>query len=52
MTYGDKQKEYLSKLDEINSERKKMQEESFKIAEKSIDFDQKMLIAEHEDFHE
>jgi single-stranded DNA-specific DHH superfamily exonuclease len=39
-------------LDEINSERKKMQEEAFKIAEKSIDLEQKMLIAEHEDFHE
>ena len=52
MTYWDKQKEYLAKLDEINSERKKMQEDAFKIAEKNIDLEQKMLIAEHEDFHE
>jgi hypothetical protein len=29
-----------------------MQEDAFKIAEKNIDLEQKMLIAEHEDFHE
>jgi single-stranded-DNA-specific exonuclease len=29
-----------------------MQEDAFKIAEKNIDLDSKMLIAEHEDFHE
>ena len=49
---GDKQIEYLEKLDSINAERKKMQEEAFKIAEKDLDHDQKILIAEHEDFHE
>jgi single-stranded DNA-specific DHH superfamily exonuclease len=52
MYCGEKQKECLEKLDSINAERKKMQEDAFKIAEKNIDLDSKMLIAEHEDFHE
>ena len=31
---------------------KKLQEDDFKIAEEMLDLDQKILIAEHEDFHE
>ena len=52
MYCGEKQKECLEKLDAVNAERKKMQEDAFKIAEKNLDLDAKMLIAEHEDFHE
>lgn len=48
----DKQLEALKRIDSINAERKKMQEDSFKIAEEKLDLNQKILIAEHEDFHE
>ncbi|MCK9467210.1 MAG: single-stranded-DNA-specific exonuclease RecJ [Candidatus Absconditabacterales bacterium] len=49
---GNKQLEALQKIDEINNDRKKLQEDAFKIAEEMLDLDQKILIAEHEDFHE
>ena len=44
--------EALQRIDEINTDRKKLQEDAFKIAEEMLDLDQKILIAEHEDFHE
>ncbi len=49
---GDRQLEALQRIDEINTDRKKLQEDAFKIAEEMLDLDQKILIAEHEDFHE
>ena len=49
---GNRQLEALQRIDEINTDRKKLQEDAFKIAEEMLDLDQKILIAEHEDFHE
>jgi hypothetical protein len=42
----------LQKIDRINTDRKKLQEDAFKVAEESLDLEQKILIAESEDFHE
>ncbi len=49
---GEKQKKSLEELEEINTERRKMQENMYKMAEKIIDLEEKILIAEHEEFHE
>ncbi len=48
----EKQLEYLQKIDKINTERKKLQEEAFKIAEENLNLEDKILIAENENFHE
>lgn len=48
----EKQKESLQELEDINTKRRKMQEEMFKNAEKNIDIDKYILLAESEDFHE
>lgn len=48
----DKQKKYLEKIENYNIERKKIQEEIVKNAEKMINKDEKILIAYSEDFHE
>ena len=44
--------EFLNKMDAINQERKKIQEEWVKIAEELIDVNAPILIAESPDFHE
>lgn len=49
---GEKQIEYLDNLESINTERKKIQERMIKEAESSLELDQKILIAYHEEFHE
>ncbi|MCX6824700.1 MAG: single-stranded-DNA-specific exonuclease RecJ [candidate division SR1 bacterium] len=49
---GEKQLAYLDKLELINTERRKIQENMFKEAEGMLDLDKKMLIAFHEEFHE
>jgi len=49
---GDRQLDALQKIDRINTDRKKLQEDAFKVAEESLDLEQKILIAESEDFHE
>ena len=49
---GDEQIEFLQKMDAINQERKRLQEEWLKVAEKLIDVESPILIAESEDFHE
>lgn len=49
---GEKQLAYLDKLELINTERRKIQENMFKEAEWMLDLDKKMLIAFHEEFHE
>lgn len=49
---GEKQIEHLDKIEIINSERKKMQDEAIKKAETLIKLDEKILIAADEDFHE
>lgn len=49
---GEKQIEYLDKIEWINTERRKMQEEAFKKAESMVILDDKMIIAADKDFHE
>ena len=49
---GDRQIAHLAKIDELNTERKKTQDEMFKTAEKLIDLTQKILFVASEDFHE
>jgi len=49
---GEKQIEHLDKIELINTERKKMQDEAIKKAETLIKLDEKILIATDEDFHE
>ena len=49
---GEKQLQYLDRIEEINTERKKMQDESFKKAETLINLDEKILIVQDESFHE
>lgn len=48
----DKQLSHLQRIEEINTERRKMQEESFKLAEKQLDHEQKIMIVSSEDLHE
>ena len=49
---GDRQIAHLAKIDELNTERKKTQDEMFKTAEKIVDLTQKILFVASEDFHE
>jgi single-stranded-DNA-specific exonuclease len=49
---GDKQLPYLQKIDDINTERKQVQEDAIKIAKKLIKSEEKMLIAFDESFNE
>ncbi len=48
----EKQLQCLDRLETINTQRKQIQEEMFKKAEQQIDFNQKILIAYDESFHE
>ncbi len=48
----EKQTKAIKKIDEINTNRKKLQESALKYAEENIDLTQKIVIAESEDFHE
>ena len=48
----DKQVEFLEKMDAINQERKRLQDEWLKVAEQIIDLESSILIAESADFHE
>lgn len=47
-----KQLPYLENLENINTERRQIQEKMFKTAEGLITLEQKILIAAHEEFHE
>ena len=49
---GDKQIEALRSLDDINTERKKLQQDALKIALDQINPDDNILIAIDESFHE
>lgn len=49
---GEEQIEFLQKMDAINQERKRLQDEWLKVAEKLIDVESPILIAESPDFHE
>ena len=48
----EKQIAAIDKIDEINTNRKKLQESALKFAEENVDITQKIIIAESEDFHE
>lgn len=48
----EKQIEFLEKMDAINQERKKLQEDWLKIAEKLVDIESPILIAKDSQFHE
>ena len=49
---GEKQIEYLTTLEGINTERKWMQDQMFKNAENTVDLDQRILTIASENFHE
>ncbi len=49
---GEKQIPYLENLEQINTERRSVQEKMFKLAEQNIDLDKKILVVYSEDFHE
>ncbi len=49
---GEKQKEKLTMLDDINTKRRAMQETAIKIAKKEVDPDQKLVFVANEEFHE
>lgn len=52
MYSGDVQLPHLERLEEINTERRKMQEDMFKHAEAQINCEKKILIAHGDHFHE
>lgn len=52
LTTGEKQRTHLDFLESRNEERKKLQEEAYKVAEKQIDSTKKILIASDPSFHE
>ena len=49
---GNEQIEFLEKIDVINTERKRVQEVGFKMAETMVDAEKSLLIAYSEEFHE
>ncbi len=49
---GEKQESYLQQIEEINTERKKLQDEAYKSASKQVSNEQKILIAYDKTFHE
>lgn len=48
----EKQFEHMGKIDEVNNERKRLQEKAFKISQEIVDLNQNILIAADEEFHE
>lgn len=48
----EKQLQYLEKIEAINTERRKMQDQAFRLAEKKVDPDQNFLFVCDEAFHE
>lgn len=48
----EKQIKAIKKIDDINTNRKKLQETALKFAEENIDITQKIILAESEEFHE
>ena len=49
---GERQFEHMGKIDEVNNERKKLQEKAFKISQDIVDLNQNILIVADEEFHE
>lgn len=46
------QLQYIHKIEEINAERRRLQDKAFRLAEKNLDLEQYFLSVAHEDFHE
>ena len=49
---SEDQEKYIQKIEDINSERRRMQDQAFRIAEKQLDLDQCFLSVCDEEFHE
>jgi single-stranded-DNA-specific exonuclease len=49
---GEEQLAHLDKLEGMNTERRKLQESAYKLAEQQVDHDENILIAVHDEFHE
>jgi single-stranded DNA-specific DHH superfamily exonuclease len=49
---NENQKQYIQKIEDINTERRRMQDQAFRIAEKQLDQEQKFLSVCDESFHE
>lgn len=52
LSEGEKQIEYLERIEAINTERRKMQDQAFRLAEKKVNPDQNFLFVCDENFHE
>ena len=48
----ENQEKYIQKIEDINTERRRMQDQAFRIAEKQLDLDKSFLAVCDEDFHE
>ena len=48
----ENQEKYIQKIEDINTERRRMQDQAFRIAEKQLDPEKKFLYVCDEDFHE
>ncbi|MDR2541586.1 MAG: DHH family phosphoesterase [Candidatus Peribacteria bacterium] len=49
---GEPQLAFLQKIDEINNDRRKTQDQGFKVAEKMVNLEKHLLVARSEEFHE
>lgn len=49
---GERQFEHLGKIDEINTERRRLQDQAFKIADEWLNHSENILIVSNEEFHE
>ena len=49
---GGKQVAFLEKIDAINDDRRKIQEQGVKVAEKMVNLEEHLLVTRSEEFHE
>jgi single-stranded DNA-specific DHH superfamily exonuclease len=49
---SEEQEKYIQKIEDINTERRRMQDQAFRIAEKELDSEKSFLSVCDEDFHE
>jgi single-stranded DNA-specific DHH superfamily exonuclease len=49
---SEEQEKYIQKIEDINTERRRMQDQAFRIAEKELDTEKSFLSVCDEDFHE
>jgi single-stranded-DNA-specific exonuclease len=50
--HGEKQIKYMENIDNLNTQRRQIQEKMFKLAEDQINHEHHLLIAGGQDFHE